>query len=192
MDFRVFGSGDPGSAPSSSLPVELLSFTGEEINSKAHLFWETASEINNKGFEVQHSANGIEFNKIGWIDGNGTTNELQSYNFKHTEMHTGKNYYKLKQIDFNGDFEFSKIISLSLDNEGIPTDLSFYPNPTSDFIQIHNLNSSDIVIFDSAGKIVFQKSYNEVNPILKINISHLQSGIYFMKDKENFKKIVKK
>jgi PKD repeat protein len=117
-----------------ALPVELASFTAAIDRRDVHLNWMTASEINNSGFDVERSnvrgETSNEWAKIGFINGNGTTNESKNYSFTDRGLNTGKYNYRLKQIDYNGNFEY-----FNLSNEvsiGIPDkyDLSQnYPNP---------------------------------------------------------------
>ena len=97
-----------------ALPVELVTFKGEKRNRENVLFWETASETNNRGFEVEISNDGSHFEKMAFVKGRGTTSELQNYNFTHTlnAKQNGVLYYRLKQLDNDGKFEYSKIIEI--------------------------------------------------------------------------------
>ncbi len=116
-------------APRSPLPIELLSFTGDAKNYGVDLHWQTASEMNNDYFTVFRSASGASFESIGTVDGNGTTNSPHSYALVDYKPLLGKNYYQLKQTDFDGHITTSETIVvdvLSLD----PL-VSIYPNPLS-------------------------------------------------------------
>jgi hypothetical protein len=110
-----------------ALPVELIAFEVKLKNGLPHLTWTTANELNNKGFEVEQSLDGINFKNIGFINGNGTTQEIQNYRFEDNKPSMGINYYRLKQIDLNGDFEYSDIVSLEV-KEKAPT-IKIFPNP---------------------------------------------------------------
>lgn len=103
------------------LPVTLLFFKGENRGNKySHLTWETALEINNSGFVVERSLDAVKFNYIGWAEGNGNSTVLNSYYFDDFNIEPGKTYYyRLKQVDFDGNFEYSNIISIdfSLENQ---------------------------------------------------------------------------
>jgi photosystem II stability/assembly factor-like uncharacterized protein len=112
------------------LPVELASFTAK-VNPVGHavLNWVTASEINNSGFEIERRAINEQFAKIGFVEGYGTTSEEKSYSYVDKNINTGTNYYRLKQVDFDGTFQYSKEIELD-----VTSPLSFgleqnYPNP---------------------------------------------------------------
>ncbi|RPI61316.1 MAG: hypothetical protein EHM44_08880, partial [Ignavibacteriales bacterium] len=119
---------------SNTVPVELLSFTGSSIENTVTLNWITATETNNSGFEVQRLKDSkIEkiknWKSIGFINGQGTTTESKSYSFTDKDLTEGKYRYRLKQIDFDGSFEYSTVISVELD---LPTKFTLnqnYPNP---------------------------------------------------------------
>ena len=88
--------------PSIVLPVELISFTGSNVNGKVLLEWKTATELNNNGFEVQRKAAGSEFATIGFVKGQGTTTNQNEYSYIDKDLVDGKYFYRLKQIDYNG------------------------------------------------------------------------------------------
>ena len=100
---------------STPLPVELISFSGNIINEETRLKWETATEINNSGFEIYSSNDGENWNYVSFVSGNGNSTQLNRYNF--TDSYNSGKYYRLKQIDYNGQFEFSDIITVSSNNE---------------------------------------------------------------------------
>ncbi len=97
-------------------PVELSSFTGQVENSCVYLFWTTASEINNLGFAIERAIQIGQWQEIGFVEGNGTTNEPQTYEYKDSliNVFAEKLYYRLKQIDFDGTFQYSAEIEISL------------------------------------------------------------------------------
>src|SRR3989339_70192 len=118
-------------------PVELISFSGDVNLNDVTLNWITASEINNSGFEIhrkqvlshQSSVGNTEWEILGFINGNGTTTEPQAYSFVDENLSAGKYQYRLKQIDFDGTFEYSNIIEIAINS---PTKFSLaqnYPNP---------------------------------------------------------------
>jgi hypothetical protein len=117
------------------LPVELTSFSASVIGSKVKLNWTTATEVNNYGFDIQrqaHTSTSLSvtaWEKIGFVSGNGNSNSPKSYSFADNEVTYGKYLYRLKQIDNDGQFEYSKTVEVNL---GSPKnyDLSQnYPNP---------------------------------------------------------------
>ena len=114
------------------LPVELISFTANAQEQTVQLVWETASEIDNDYFEVRRSVDGINFKKIGEVAGNGNTVEVIRYEFTDQMPVSGISYYQLKQVDFNGEYEYSDKISVEWINSGFVAgfvDVNLYPNP---------------------------------------------------------------
>lgn len=106
------------------LPIELVAFSGKNVGNAVELVWSTASERNNEKFQIERSADGNEFIAIGNILGNGTTTETNHYKFIDFKPVLGTNYYRLKQIDFDGKSEYSPIVSVLFQKEGT---ISIYP-----------------------------------------------------------------
>lgn len=174
------------------LPVELASFTSMVIRNEVILDWSTSSEINNASFEIErsqvNSSNTNNFQRVGSIQGNGTTNETKNYKFNDRNIQTGKYKYRLKQIDFNGNFKY-----FDLSNEievGIPNkyDLSQnYPNPFNPVTKINYDMPKDgkvnLRIYDITGREVAALINNEIQPAgyytIAFNASNLSSGVYF-------------
>lgn len=169
------------------LPVELTSFSAIFENHKICLGWITKSELNNHGFEIERSLDNTNWATIGFREGKGTTSEPQNYNYSDdiSEISAQKLYYRLKQIDFNGNFEYSKIIEVEI----TPTNFSLsqnYPNPFNPSTKIqYAITSRQLVIlkvFDVLGKEV-ATLVNEEKPAgsydVKFDAAHLPSGVYF-------------
>jgi hypothetical protein len=114
------------------IPVELTSFAANVVDGKVKLEWQTASELNNSGFEVERCALSAErqaWEKIGFVNGNGTTTEINNYSFVDNELLTQKTFYRLKQIDFDGTFSYSDEVEVDV-NAPIKFSLEQnYPNP---------------------------------------------------------------
>lgn len=113
-----------------TLPVELTSFNAAIRNGLVDLKWETATEINNYGFEVERKISTSEWNKIGFVEGYGMTNSPKFYSFSDKPTGTGKISYRLKQIDNDGKYEYSPIVEVMVDNlpNGFVLEQN-YPNP---------------------------------------------------------------
>ncbi|MBX2873105.1 MAG: T9SS type A sorting domain-containing protein, partial [Saprospiraceae bacterium] len=109
------------------LPVEFISFQAKADRNRVHLAWATATESNNSHFEVQHSLNGKDFKKIKEIKGAGTTQVRQDYSYEYRQAVGGLNYYRLKQIDYDGQFEYSEVISV--DVQAPKAQYTLFPNP---------------------------------------------------------------
>lgn len=180
----------------SIIPVELVSFTGLLNENNVELSWITASEINNKGFEVQRRLNqkisvGEDFNEwitLAFVNGKGTSTELNSYKFIDKNPEPGKYSYRLKQIDFDGSFNYSNIIELEiLSPEEFILEQN-YPNPFNPVTVIsYQLSVNSYVtlkIFDILGKEV-ETLVNEQQQAgsykVQFNASHLASGVYLYK-----------
>ncbi len=167
------------------LPVELTSFTARTNNENVDLNWETASELNSQSFQIEKSNNGEDFKMIGEVRSAGTTAETQYYNFTDNNPSKGTNYYRLKQVDFDGTFEYTKIINIEFYNQGF--EFTIKPNPASDFINVQLVSNerSDyrIELIGMDGRVVrtFSEELNLLNENLRLNLTSISSGIYFLK-----------
>jgi len=114
---------------STPVPVELVSFSGTRVNGGIELNWQTATETNNYGFDVERSASGDDWTRAGFVEGHNTTTLPQFYGFVDRNASSGTRYYRLKQIDNDGTSSFSKVIEIS---ENLPSGFKLeknYPNP---------------------------------------------------------------
>jgi hypothetical protein len=125
-DFFTIGSTNLAVTP---LPVELTSFTGSYENPVVALNWKTASELNNNYFTLERSASGVQFEEVAKIPGSGTTSEAHQYAYVDPSPFPKETYYRLKQTDFDSNFEYSKIIRVETGKEP-KRKLSIYPNPS--------------------------------------------------------------
>lgn len=161
-DFFTIGSTDLTVTP---LPVELTSFTGSYEQPVVALSWKTASELNNNYFTLERSASGVQFEEVAKIPGSGTTSTAHQYQYVDPLPFPKETYYRLKQTDFNGDFEYSQIIRVETGKEP-KRKLSVYPNP----------NDGNIIHF-TYGDTPFQ--LNQIEIISQQNIklvSHTQEA----------------
>lgn len=165
------------------LPVELSFFRGEVVNNSTVLKWQTESEINNSHFEVEKSTDGLEFEKIGFVQGNGTTLETHDYIF--IDYNTETAYYRLKQVDFDGGFEYSDVVFVEAISE---VETSILGNVTSNELQI--VGSGQAYIVNSFGQVVKQLQLTESN-IVTVDVSTFAKGIYFVKLKNETLRFVK-
>ena len=139
-----------------SLPVSLTSFIATPRKNRTYLEWRTTDEIDNAGFNVEHSINGESWTKIGTVAGIGTTNQQSDYNFEHTNPVTGNNYYRLEQIDFDGTVTYSEVVTVKFN---INDAMSIAPNPMSESTggQVtlsEDLVGEPVVIYDAGGRLV--------------------------------------
>ncbi len=147
-----------GVAPLTSLPIELAkfySYTNEK--NEVQLNWETVSEINNEYFEIEHSLDGIDFEMIGRVQGNGTTNLYHQYRFVHLNPSNGNNYYRLKQVDYDSSFEYFNIISKVVKDEK-----AFRIKINSlRLLSIEINQPSKMVVYNMMGQVVFEDEIEE-------------------------------
>ncbi|MBT8327980.1 MAG: T9SS type A sorting domain-containing protein, partial [Bacteroidia bacterium] len=163
------------------LPVEWLKFEAIKVsNTSALLTWATASEKNSERFEVYKSIDGVNYDMIGEVAGNGTTNEISSYSFLDPLSGEGTSYYQLKQVDYNSDYELSEIRHLVNSNG---KEVIAYPNPTKDVTRLVNVEKgTEIQVYELSGLDVTSsanlKNYgNEV----ELDLSGFRSGTYLVK-----------
>lgn len=180
-----FSGGSGGVGTVGFLPVELLYFYAMKDDESAILRWATASEENNKGFHLEHSTDGISFEKIAWVDGNGNSQQQQSYHFKHSNPVDGNNYYRLLQEDFDGTQEISQVKVLSFDKK---TDINVFPNLIAQskdtFIKFNIGKERNVTanIYNYSGQLVKTTKYlmTEGNNLKKLEVSDLPSDIYWV------------
>jgi len=161
-----------------ALPVILAEFkAAKEINS-AYLTWETSEEINSKSFDIERSNDGINWIRIGTVSANNNSNSYKLYNFTDHSPVSGENLYRLKMIDLDESFEYSRIESLVFGS------IEYYlaPNPSSDRINIENIsNITKVEIRDQNGVKVLDKKFSiDKSDQKSININHLKTGTYFV------------
>lgn len=175
-----------------ALPVELLEFTAIRTNKNVGLKWRTATETNNSYFEVEHSTDGEHFRKLGIIRGRGTTTQTESYSYTHHKPADGVNYYRLKQVDLDGQFSYSKIIVLEYLQDN---NLNIRPVLATNYIQLeteYDQSIQSLVVFDSTGKLVKQISSSESSQIITVSIDELPKGQYFIQAQLESKVITKR
>jgi hypothetical protein len=179
------------------LPVELTSFSAVQSNGNVILNWETATEINNSGFAVERKGQNESWKSIGFIAGYGTSADQHSYSFVDKISNSGKYSYRLKQIDFNGSFSYSKEVEVTV----TPSEFKLYnnyPNPFNPSTIIsYNLPSDAAVnlkVYNSLGELVTElfnghqaAGYYEHQFNAYINGRSLASGIYIAELKANEK-----
>ena len=170
------------------IPVELVSFNASLIDNKVNLYWSTATESNNSRFEILRlTQNDVEWSKIGFVPGFRTTTEPKSYSFIDEDVTTGIYKYRLKQIDFDGSFEYSNEIEVEVDFT--PKEFVLYqnyPNPfnpsTTIKFSIPEASRIKINIYNSIGEAIenlADGSYEPGNYEIKWNAQNYPSGIYF-------------
>ena len=168
------------------LPVELVSFKGTPVAEGIALNWETATEKNNAYFSVQYSTDGRNFESVGYLEGKGTSTTAHSYAFVHKDARPGKAYYRLKQVDNDNTYAYSKTIVLNT-KERASLPLKVYPNPVVkgqevtlqfDKVDAKNVN---ITITDLNGRVILKRTAEAAREVkLDLENSQLKAGIYIL------------
>lgn len=160
------------------LPVSLTTIQARLVNNTAVITWATASESNNKEFVVMRSTDGISFTAIGKLEGKGNPTQGANYEFVDKEPLFGTNYYKLQQIDFDGECNELGIKSVKFGS--LVAQLKLYPNPASDKIKAtfesgkYNLLS----VVDASGAVVQTLTVNPLVNTLEFSLADYSNGIY--------------
>ena len=205
FSLRMFKVSKNGIMGEVIVPVELISFSGKLVDNLVELYWQTATETNNMGFEIERLQNskieGLQdWKTIGFVEGNGTTTEPKIYSFIDENIVTGIYKYRLKQIDFDGTFEYSNEIEIEAGS--IPKEYVLfqnYPNP---------FNSSTVISYSvpMEGKVTI-KLYNALGElittiindffdagmhIVSLSSDNLPSGVYLYKLQTDTQVLIKK
>ena len=177
------------------LPITLTNLTATKNKNVANINWTTLSEANNKGFEVEKSTDGRNFTSLEFVPSQG--NSKNNYTTIDKAPKVGVNYYRLKQIDIDGRFTYSSIVSVKFDKEDIAS-FSFFPNPASNVLKVNiglveNENAS-IRLINSVGQTIIFKTINKLNAssTLSFDISNVASGNYYLEIKDGTNRSIEK
>ncbi|NBG66046.1 T9SS type A sorting domain-containing protein [Acidiluteibacter ferrifornacis] len=162
------------------LPVTWLNFYGEFTGYHNLLKWTTISEINNDFFSIEKSKDGNSWEKIGIVSGHGNSTERINYQFTDFSPNYGENYYRLKQVDFDGKKDYSEVIIV---NSSFNSISSIYPNPANSSVTINTEAIEIITLLDALGRKIEVPSTISSNKIV-LNTSLLKEGLYFIRTVE--------
>ncbi|MFM2048855.1 MAG: hypothetical protein RI955_1403, partial [Bacteroidota bacterium] len=188
--FSQFGAGFNSNGD--VLPVELTEFNVALKNNNAELKWITASERNSEKFEIERSTDGILFDKAGFVDAAGSSNNLITYNFTDknvSALNVNVIYYRLRQVDFDGSYSYSPIKSININKSftGLSID-AIYPNPFMESVKIkvamQNAANLTYELYDNKGTIVLTNNVTVdkgESTIIINGLSNLSQGIYLLK-----------
>jgi hypothetical protein len=171
-----------------TFPVNFLSFDGNKFGEIIVLNWETSSEINNSHFIVEKSQNARNFEAVGLIEASLINREKNTYYFEDKHPNHGISYYRLKQVDLDGQFRYSKIIPIAFEPSN---DFIIYPNPVSETLNInlyHNFHPDNYKVYDYTGKLLLSGRINETGEVL---VNKLNKGKYLLKLSDQKKNITK-
>ena len=175
------------------LPIQLLSFTATSTEkNQVRLDWSTATEMNNDFFTIERTKDGVNWEVLSTVDGGGNSSDLLVYSFLDVKPYLGESYYRLKQTDFNGEFEYSDVRYVNLekaDNDKI----ELYPNPTKnqitlegDSFELEVISISNVKGQKFDDQIVISKS--EKSKVV-IDLSNLEKGVYIIKTRTKSHKV---
>lgn len=175
----VFGSATPNPITilAGTLPVSMTTFNVTKFNNQGiNLNWQTASETNNAFFEIERSADVKVWETLARIDGKGTSNQSQNYTYLDQTPRKGINYYRLKQVDTDGTFAYSRVRDAVIERN---PDANVYPNPVSDLLRISGISEvAEVKIIDLQGNTKFQKS---IQQDVDIDLKSFSEGVYLVR-----------
>lgn len=167
----------------SPLPVSFTSFTAQSSSTTVVLSWSTSSEDGNDYFAVEQSSNGRDFREIGQVAGSGWSSVDQAYSFIQENVRPGIQYYRLRQVDFNGRYEYSPIVSVEINKNGAV----FLVYPTNARNEVHidipeNTGSdATIQIFDANGNVIYNEQVGGGKGTITIDVDGFTPGAYFIR-----------
>ena len=171
--YYTIGSRNPSASP---LPVELLSFSADRCDQKVCLNWKTATEINSQRFDVERSADGLNWTKITELKAAGNSQRVLNYFTLDSEPLIGIGYYRINMIDLDETSKYSQTKAIEFKNGN---QVQIYPNPSDVSIEIKNCENYNIVFIDDlSGRRVFTKEINSAD--VSLELSALQGGAYFV------------
>ncbi len=170
----------------SPVPVELTSFSANFVDNFVNLSWITATELNNHGFEIQRRVAESDFATIGFVRGEGTTTNHKDYSYIDNYLVDGKYFYRLKQVDYNGSYEYSNVIEVDVRSLNEYALEQNYPNPFNPITTIgyvlRERTNAKLVLLNAIGEEVSvlvneeqDKGFHKVD----FNATNLSSGVYF-------------
>lgn len=164
---------EDGALVSSVLPVDLTSFKVEQRNSEVLLNWQTANEVNNEYFEVERSIGGNNFTSLGFVDGNTNSTRLIDYSFVDSKAGSGQIYYRLKQVDLDGRYEYSDVISIMVNRDN---DIKLFPTVINkgDLLNVVSDDQFSYKVYTPSMQLVELGVQNGST----INTDHLSNGVY--------------
>ncbi|MEP6646545.1 MAG: T9SS type A sorting domain-containing protein [Saprospiraceae bacterium] len=163
-----------------TLPVTWLSFNATKEGSTSKLTWSTAQEFNNAGFVVENSIDGVHFEKIGEVTAGNSSEATHRYSFTDSKPFNGKNYYRIRQFDYDGNSDYSQIRTVSF--TGILFGVRVWPNPVNSTLNIQvplgENEKAALTLYNSTGQIVIRKDYDTGILNATLDVSHVDPGLY--------------
>lgn len=165
------------------LPITLLDFYGRAEADAIALYWTTSTELNNDYMAVERSLNGIDFEEIGRVEGRGTTSEQQQYTFVDNYPIAGTNYYRLRQVDYDGTEEYHPVISVLFDKP-LAFGMNISPNPVREILQVDwslpETQDGILRVFDMQGQLMSQRAIAQGSGRYNLPTRDLPAGFYIL------------
>jgi hypothetical protein len=182
--FSPFGVASTGSP----LPIELLSFNAVATGEVVTLDWTTASEKNNDYFVIERTSDAMNYTTVATVPGGGNSDEMHHYSTPDNQPLPGTSYYRLKQVDFDGNYSYSNVVPVNFTKDLKEPAFVIYPNPASDktnlsFFNVAKGQTMDITIYDISGKVVYTMTttLDKNESIVTIAVSgNLPAGMYMV------------
>lgn len=175
---NTFGSLNSGLA--AALPIELLDFSAKSNQSEVELNWSTASELNNDYMEIERAIDGVQFEVLGRVIGAGTSTEINHYDLTDFNPNQGVNFYRLKQVDFDGTVTYSNTLSVEFGDAS--KNFVVYPNPGKHGDQLTIVGeitpNTKIELVDQTGKVVYEQQFYRSEDHVLLNLISVQAGLY--------------
>lgn len=167
-------------------PITLSHFTARPTGSSVQLDWRTATELNNDYMEVEHSTDGRNYRKIGTVQGAGTTQEEQVYNFLHEAPAAGLNYYRLLQVDYDGAYEYHGPVSVRMSGgDKLGGALSLFPTVVSEAVQVEYegqlSNEAELQVIGMDGRVWRTQRWEVKSASLSVPVQDLPAGMYLLR-----------
>jgi Secretion system C-terminal sorting domain len=179
-----------------TLNADITAFFAKKQATDISISWQTASEQDNASFQIERSANAVDFSPIGEIKGAGNSKAVNNYTFTDVTPLSGINYYRLQTLDYFGKTSLSKIVAVNFTDKNNDK-VSTYPNPAGDVLRLDvtALEASNTIVnvTDLAGRVLLSQnvSVNKGTNLLPLSISNLTSGMYLVKMNDTVVRFVK-
>lgn len=163
------------------LPLDFLSFEGAASTGQINLKWVTTNEVNVSHFEVEYSATGSNFRSIGVLDAVNQKETVNTYAFTHGNPLNGFNFYRVKEVDYDGKSGYTGILNITMEVQAITW--SIYPNPTSDYFRIQSnvlIPDAELVVIDVQGREVYRGEETLGSNSVEVDIRELSAGAYYL------------
>jgi hypothetical protein len=180
---------------SAPLPVELLEFTAEKQGPNVQLSWRTASEQNSERFEVERSADGRRFERIGTVAAQGNSSSPQAYRYLDENLPISPSphlaYYRLRQVDTDGSASYSPVRAVTFTHSPIHS-FTLYPNPTHDAVMVTGLQAGQLIeVFDALGRALLTATADASGSARLVLPTVLAAGVYLVRSGNQMQRLTR-